>query len=166
MFALLQNDSFKYRHERVKQGERDERGNASCRGMDDEGLTRKVRYLIQIAPENHFEMTYSISDPMTITRARAAALSVQNPPKKTRHQAYTSRPPSYYQVPIALAHMGLPGELPWRMNVSRPEGDISCINPERRPRLLRNDTHQKFPRSSSSLLAPSPFWAPTHLQRT
>jgi hypothetical protein len=25
MIALLQNDSFKYRHERVKQGERDER---------------------------------------------------------------------------------------------------------------------------------------------
>jgi len=48
LFALLQNDSFKYRHERVKQGERDERddrGNASCRGMDDEGFTRKVRYL-------------------------------------------------------------------------------------------------------------------------
>jgi hypothetical protein len=47
LFALLQNDSFIYisMHERMKRGKRDERGNASCRGMDDERFTRKVRYL-------------------------------------------------------------------------------------------------------------------------
>jgi hypothetical protein len=38
MIVLLQNDSFKYRHERVKQGERDERDERDERGTPPVGV--------------------------------------------------------------------------------------------------------------------------------